>query len=97
LFLLYMAATREAAAAASFVGLHARRRGRRHGEWSPEAGEAAAVWLRLQQCVVAGGDCVADDVVADWGLARRARVRRRVVHRVQCRWRRVEVMVRRLR
>jgi hypothetical protein len=41
---------------------------------------------------------VADDVVADRRLARWARVRRRVAHRVQCGWwRRVEIMVRRLR
>jgi hypothetical protein len=40
---------------------------------------------------------VADDVVVDSRLAQWARVRRRVAHRVQCGWRRVEVMVRRLR
>ena len=98
-----VAAAAEAAVAVNFVGLHVRcngggrrRRCRRRGEWASEAGEAAAVW-RLHQCV-AGGDCVADDVVADRRLARRTRVSRRVAHRVQCGWwrrRRVEVMVRR--
>lgn len=98
-----MAAAAEAAAAeVNFVGLHVRsssrhrRCCRRSGEWSSKAGAAAAV-CRLHQCVAAGGDCAADDVVADRRMARWARVRRRVAHRVQCGWRRVEVMVRRLR
>lgn len=103
-----MPAAAEAAVAVNFVGLHVRsrstsshrrrRRCRRSGEGSSEAREVATVCRLHQRVAAAGGDCVADDVVADRRLARWARVRRRVAHRVQCGWwRRVEIMVRRLR
>lgn len=84
------------------VFLQVRRRRRRwRGEWSAEAGgEAGSAALLLLYHCVAGGNGVADDVVADGGrlLAGRGRVRRRVAHGVQRgRRRAVEVMVRRRR